>query len=110
MTTRSPSNTRPLPVTGGGPRDVAQVVNNILQGKINSVGTVTLAANAATTTVNDSRVTANSAIIFTPQTAHAAAIALPYVLKANITEGVSYVITHANDANSDKVFAVALLG
>lgn len=110
MTTRSPSNTRPLPLDGGSPRDVAQVVNNILRGKINSVGSVTLAANAASTTINDSRVTANSMILFTPQTAHAAAIALPYVLKANITEGASYVITHANDANTDKTFVVCILG
>lgn len=110
MTTRSPANTRTLPLTGGTPRDVAQAVNSILQGKINSVGTVTLTAGAGTTTVNNPLVTANSFIDFRPQTANAAAIALPYVLKANITEGTSYVITHANDANADKTFVVAILG
>lgn len=102
--------TRVLPPTGGTPRDVAVAVNAILQGKINSVGTVTLTASATSTTVSDPRVTMNSVILFAPQTAHAAAIALPYVLQAGITEGVSYVITHANDANNDKVFAVALIG
>jgi len=89
---------------------VAQAINNILQGKINSVGTVTLAANAATTTVNNPLVTANSAIIFTPQTANAAAIALPYVLQSDIIEGTSFDITHANDANADKTFTYTLLG
>lgn len=108
--TGKPANTRALPLTGGTPRDVAQAVNNILNGKINAVGTVTLTANAASTTVNDPRVTANSFIDFRPQTAHAAAIANPYVLKANITEGASFVITHANDANSDKTFSFCILG
>lgn len=110
MTTRSPANTRTLPLTGGTPRDVAQAVNSILQGKINSVGTVTLAAGAGTTTVNDPRVTANSFIDFRPQTTNAAAIANPYVLKSNITEGVSFVITHANDANADKAFCYIIIG
>ena len=110
MTTRSPSNTRPLPLEGGAPRDVALAVNNILKGKINSVGAVTLAAGAGTTTVNNPLVTKNSVIIFRPQTANAAAIAAPYVLQSDITEGDSFVVTHANDANTDKTFAVAILG
>jgi len=110
LTARTPHNTRPLPNEGGQPRDVAQVVNNILNGKINAVFSITLAAGAATTTVNNPLVTKNSAFIFSPQTANAAAIAAPYVLQSNITEGASFIITHANDANSDKVFSVALLG
>lgn len=110
MTTRSPANTRPLPNEGGSPRDIAQTVNNILKGKINAVFSITLASGAATTTVNNPLVTKNSAFLFSPQTAHAAAIAAPYVLQSNITEGASFVITHANDANSDKTFSVAILG
>lgn len=102
--------TRALPFDGGAPRDVAQAVNSILQGKINSVGTVTLTAGAGTTTVSNPLVTKNSVILFAPQTAHAAAIALPYVLKSNITEGASFVITHANDANGDKTFSLVILG
>lgn len=110
MTTRSPSNTRALPPEGGQPRDVAYAVNNILKGKINSVFPVTLASSAATTTVNNALVTKNSAFLFSPQTAHAAAIAAPYVLQSDITEGVSFKITHANDGNADKTFILCLLG
>ena len=110
MTTRSPSNTRPLPNEGGSPRDVAHTVNNILKGKINAVFSVTLTAGAGTTTINNPLVTKNSAFLFSPQTANAAAIAAPHVLQSNITEGTSFIITHANDANADKTFMLCLLG
>lgn len=51
---------------------VSRVVNNIMLGKMNVYGTVTLAANSATTTLNDVRIGAESVVLFMPTTANAA--------------------------------------
>jgi hypothetical protein len=68
-----------LPQAGGQPRQVAEVVNRILDGKINSVGTVTLATgNATTTTLLDARISEESMILFVPYSAAAIADAVPY--------------------------------
>jgi hypothetical protein len=68
-----------LPQAGGQPRQVAEVVNRILDGKINSVSTVTLATgNATTTTLYDARISEESLILFIPYSAAAIADAVPY--------------------------------
>lgn len=55
---------RKLPFQGGQPRDVAEIVNNIMEGKINSTGTVTLATGGATsTTIEDRRIGPESIIL-----------------------------------------------
>jgi len=102
--------TRHLPAGGGTPREVSNAINQVISGKINSVGTVTLNAGATSTTVNNPLVSKSSAIAFQAQTAHAAAIATPYVTQANITEGASFVITHVSNANVDLDFSYVILG
>lgn len=99
-----------LPTMGAEPRDVAASVNQVIKGKLNSTGTVTLTAGAGSTTVANALVSKSSVILFAAQTANAHAIALPYVTVANITDGTSFVITHTNDANLDKQFAYVILG
>ena len=70
---------RRLPQQGGTPRDVAEIVNRTLDGKINSVGTITLATGGATTTtINDARIGADSIIILVPVSAAAEADTAPY--------------------------------
>lgn len=102
--------TQLLPPGGGTPRETATAINQAIKGKINSAIRVTLTANAATTTVENAFVSKDSVITFAPETANAQAIAPPYVLRANITEGESFIITHANDANADKIFGLSILG
>lgn len=99
-----------LPPAGGTPRQVSEAVNQALRGKLNSVDRVTLTASAASTTVANAFVSKSSVIVLVPETANAAAIAAPYVLRANITDGTSFVITHANNANADKIFGVCIIG
>jgi len=41
---------RKLPWTGGDPRSVAEIVNNLVEGKSNNTGTITLNTGNATTT------------------------------------------------------------
>src|SRR3989344_1867966 len=82
---------------------VASAVNNILKGKTNNTGTVTLAANQSTTVVPDTRVGDNSCITFMPTTANAAAeigAGLMYVTLGSQT----FTITHANNAQTNRDF------
>jgi hypothetical protein len=60
-----------LPVNGGTPREISNVVNNILNGKINSTGNVTLTNSSATTTLYDARIGDDSVILFMPTTSDA---------------------------------------
>ena len=82
-------------------------LRGIYQGKTNNVLDVTLTANAATTTVTDARIGPYTAAVCIPMTANAQAIAMPY--RSTSTAG-SMVLTHANDANTDKTFKVVLVG
>lgn len=65
---------RRLQNMGGTPREVAEVVNNVMEGKINSTGEVTLATGGATTTtLIDRRIGPDSIILFAPNSVSAAA-------------------------------------
>ena len=87
---------------------VANVINNILAGKLNNTSTVTLTANAASTTLTDSRIGANSVISLMPTTANAAsAISTTYF--DTFADG-SCVIHHSNNAQVDKTFSVTIIG
>lgn len=90
------------------PREISERVNRLNQGKFNAVTTLTLTANAASTTLTDTRIGALTWIGLMPTTANAAAaLATTYVsARAN----GSATITHANDANVDKTFNVLLIG
>jgi len=90
---------------------VQTVVNQILVGRLNVVGTVTLTANVATTTVLDTRVGNDSAIPFMPTTANAAAeIGAGTMYVSTRTAGTSFVITHANNAQTDRIFVYCIIG
>ena len=90
------------------PREVSLAVNQILKGKLNNIGTVTLTANAATTTLTDTRIGTGSIIVLQPTTANAAgALATTYF---NSPGDGTIVINHANNAQTDKTFNYAVLG
>jgi hypothetical protein len=70
---------RKLPMVGGTPREVAEVVNNIIEGKSNNTGEITLATgNATTTTIYNERIGFNSIILLTPISANAGSDTVPY--------------------------------
>lgn len=82
------------------------------RGKIECVVELTLTANVATTTLTDHRLSIQSTVNFDPVTANAAAAIAAgtmYVTTANRSEG-SFVITHANNAQTDRSFLVAIIG
>ncbi len=88
-----------------GIRQLAVALNTNDDGK---TGTVTLTANAASTTLSDYRITASSVIALMPTTANAAgAIATTYI---GTTAIGSATITHANNAQADKTFKYSITG
>ena len=70
---------RKLPWTGGDARSVAEIVNNLVEGKSNNTGDITLVAGgASSTTIFDERIGYNSYIGLEPQTQTAASTYFPY--------------------------------
>ena len=93
-------------------RKLARAINSLRSGKMNCLLDVTLTANAGTTTVTDSRIGYYSAFFFMPMTANAdvdCRVGPLYVAQATLKTG-SAVITHANNANTDRTHRVAILG
>ena len=96
---------------------VVQAVRELFEGRSNAVGEITLAANAASTTVTTANGGAallncsqDSKPFLIPRTANAAAaLATTYIPVADVTQG-QFVIRHANDAQIDKTFGFVLLG
>ena len=89
-------------------RKIADILNNVLEGKINATGSVTLTASSATTTLTDARIGPNTVIAFMPTTSNAAAGVTALYVSAR-TEG-SATLTHANNAQIDRTYGYSLLG
>jgi len=78
---------RTLPNFGADPRNVAEIVRQILNGKTNNTGTVTLATgNATSTTISDERISFDTKIILIPFSAAAFADSAPYGMFQDTTD------------------------
>lgn len=78
---------RRLPPFGGDQRAVAEIVNNIMDGKTNNTGTVTLNTGWATsTTITDARIGIDSVIVTIPYSDAAENDAAPYGCFTNNTD------------------------
>lgn len=103
-----------LPKSGLGVIDFqrrnSEALNNQLDGRSNAIGTVTLTASQATTTVTDRRVGTASRIVLMPTTANAAAeIATGNMYVSDVTAR-QFTITHTNNAQTDRTFDYAIKG
>ena len=94
-------------------RDLFKIVfavRQLMEGRSNAVGSVTLAAGATTTTVAAPTCAAGSAVFLFPKTANAAAaLTTTYVLAANVIAS-QFTVTHANAATTDRTFWWVALG
>ena len=81
-----------------------------MQGKLNAVGSVTLTANAATTTYSDPRIGGESWIGFMPTTANAAAEIGAGTLYVTARADGSCILNHANNAQADRSFDMLIIG
>jgi hypothetical protein len=86
-----------LPPFGGDQRQVAEVVRGIMDGKTNNSGYFNTATSATQTTLYDSRIGYDSAIIFTPMNDKGAA-EMDKLWVGTRSQG-SVVINHASNAH-----------
>lgn len=90
------------------PRALAESINRIVDGRLESYGTVTLTAGATTTTFTNQNISRNSVVILSPRTSNAAA-AVATTFVSTVADG-SVTFTHANNAQVDRTFGVAWIG
>lgn len=93
-------------------RRLRDALFRLRQGKLECVTEITLTANTTTTALIDRRLSVQSAVMFDPKTANAAAelaAGTMYVLTAN-RDSYVWVITHANNAQVDRTFQVCIIG
>ena len=92
---------RVLPYQGGNPRQISEVVNNLMNGKSNNTGTITLATgNATTTTLVDERISVDTKIVLIPFSDAAEADSAPYGAFQDDTDQVA--------ANTTTAYAMTL--
>lgn len=89
------------------PRLVADTVRQVTEGKNNAVGTVTLNANATTTTVTAPSCAPTSVVLLMPQTQDAAN---DMATTSIVASSGQFTITHANNARVDRTFGWVVLG
>ena len=99
---------RRLPPAGGDQRAVAEIVNNIMDGKTNNTGTVTLRSGATTTTLTDARISPESVIIMTPMTLNAAKEFGTCYVSARAKGSAT--LSHQNTGHSDLIFTYIVVG
>lgn len=112
MAIRAPAQTASTSTILAWVKDVADIITAMQRGRHNNVGTVTLTANSATTTLADARIAADSAVIIVPTTANASAeigAGTLHISEIGRVNG-SIVITHANNAQTDRTFRYAIMG
>src|SRR5262245_44345681 len=89
---------------------IVAALKQLAQGRSNAVGSVTLAANAASTVVAAPNCAAGSAIFLFPQTANAAAEWKNGTMYVGSVSKQQFVIAHANNAQTDRAFWWVALG
>jgi len=87
---------------------VSNALNNTINGKLNSTGSVTLRASQTTTTLTDERIGGNSVILFMPTTANANSTKSSLFVSAR--QNNTATLTHASSSNTDQTFGYVVVG
>ena len=99
---------RMLNPTGDTPRVISEVVNGVLNGKINPIGTFTLSSGTNESTIYDERLSYTSVILLTPRTLNAAN-EMTHLFVRDKNKG-NFVLEHRNVSHNDLTFDYVLLG
>ena len=100
-----------VPIPGEtDPYKIVRAVRELYEGRSNAVGSVTLTANAASTTVTAANCGAGSTVLLTPATAHAAAELGNGTLYVGAVANGSFTLAHANNSQADRTFLYACFG
>ena len=90
------------------PPDVRMAINELISGRNNATGTVTLTANATTTTLENANISEYSNVFLTPKTANASAeLAAGFLYIDGYTSG-QCTIHHRNDTTTDRTFGYVI--
>lgn len=101
---------REIPATGATERDRDFAIIQLIRGRSNAVGSVTLAANAASTTVTRDNMNENAAVFLVPRTANASAEIGAGTAYVSAITSADFTITHANNAQTDRTFDYVVIG
>lgn len=88
-------------------RNLADTVNRMNRGQFNCSASLNLTANAATTVIKDARLSIQTAILFMPTTADAAA-EVPNIWV--VCAAGTATIHHSNAASVDRTYTIAMIG
>lgn len=88
--------------------EIEDTINRLMRGYTNTVGTCTLTPSTVSTVVSDLNVHSASHVALTPLSANAAA-ALTGLYVSSRTTG-SFTLTHASNAQTDKIFSYEVKG
>jgi len=86
-------------------RLTANAINNILDGKINSTGEITLTNSSTTTTLTDARIGGNSVILLMPTTNNAANAHIHFTDIGNGTATMNH-----GSGSSTRTFKYVIIG
>jgi hypothetical protein len=89
---------------------IVNAVRQLMQGRSNAAGSVTLAASAASTTVTAPNCAPGSQVFLFPRTAHAGAELAAGGCYVSAIAGGAFTITHANNPQTDRTFSYVCLG
>jgi len=89
---------------------IVNAVRQLMQGRSNAAGSVTLAAGAAATTVTAPNCAPTSQVFLFPRTAHAAAELAAGGCYVSAVAGGAFTVAHANNAQTDRTFSYVCLG
>lgn len=90
-------------------RELVFFIQQLIDGRNNASGQVTLTANDTATTISKSTINGDAAFIAFPATANAAAELAAGTIHASVAAG-TVTITHANNAQTDRTFYYVILG
>lgn len=101
-----------LPTTGVDEKThrllIAETINQMLKGRSNNVGSLTLTPSTTTTTVTDNLFDSNMVPVLIPTSANAAGALSGLYLSARANG--SFTLTHASTAAADKTFLYIRVG
>ena len=98
-----------LPQQGGEPRQVAEVVNRILDGKINSTGNLSFNTASVPLTVYDARCGQDSVILLMPMNEDSTKI-LTHLYFSTVANGSFVLSLRTGHSSADALFRYVVLG
>lgn len=97
------------PNAGYSVRDLTFTVQQLVDGRNNAAGTVTLTPSATETVITGDTINENAAFLCFPQTATAASEFAAGTMYATVTKG-QVTITHGSSAATDRTFRYTITG